>query len=514
MDLRSATIRLAAANAELRPYLIQVIAKEFPTEEALHTYLEEHPAADPKNHWVKGKKPEDQVEDDDDDGTFGNPEMKFKNFLGKLKGVGDAMKASLSKAPAKVKAFVSDPAVRKEAVSSMAADIKKSPAKVASAVFKSAKQELHEIQHAGKAIKKVLSKPPQTWTKEDYKAVYAASVYAASATVAAIGGGPLVAAGALGKGFAIHVGTKAMHRVLDHGFTHFELGEAALHALHHVLAADEDEKDQEHLMAQLTMAVGKVLEEGISDKDMEEILKEPEEPDFGKMPQPKAAPEKEKSATLRDQVIRLAHTNPGLRPHLLPILKEAFGGTHVPVRELPPTVQRALKDVGYGRRDIEVVAKSTVNLQSMGGDGYRSFTVVLNIETGESKTLYGSWGGPNPWSRPNPVDSDDREHTLPVNGAVIQGHEGGGRPVFATLYINPSNMAALLPAPVELSREEKKALNIIGGIKPGYRKDEFMRAGLGLYDTQNPYIVSLIKKGLVKLTGTGIQITVDGKNAR
>ena len=70
-NLTTEMIRLAHANPHLRPHLLPLIkeAREFDTDEALKKYLEEHPKADPSNHWVKkdegGGKAEDEPEGED-----------------------------------------------------------------------------------------------------------------------------------------------------------------------------------------------------------------------------------------------------------------------------------------------------------------------------------------------------------------------------------------------------------------------------------------------------------------
>lgn len=218
--------------------------------------------------------------------------------------------------------------------------------------------------------------------------------------------------------------------------------------------------------------------------------------------------------SLRSNLIRLAHTNPTLRPHLLQILTSAdkTAGTYVPVRELPVSVQRALKDIGYGRRDIEIMTATTFTFQSFADDGRRDFTTILNMETGQHKTTKGSYGGVG-LGAPNPTDSDDRKHPIPSNAAIIQGSEGHG-PTFAMIKVHPDNMATLIPAKVELSHEEDLVVAIITDLKPGYRAESFDRFNLGLYRADNPIVKGLVDKGLVKVTGTGIQITTAGKNAR
>lgn len=329
MSLRSDTIRLAYERPALRAALLPIIAKEFPTPEALKDYLADHPNADPKNHTVakpgggKGEgedeEPEKKEKPEKGDEGGGGVSAKLKSFLGKVKGVPKATAEAVSKAPKQVQKFVADPEARKSAVSTLGKAIQESPKKIVSKLHESAKKELKELKHATHAARKALRKPPEKWTKEDWKAVYAAGVYVAGAAVAAAGGGPLMAVAMVGKSFAMHVGIKAMHEVLDNGFLHFEAGETVLHALHFASEDEGGDEDEEALITSLVVAVARVLEEGISDEDMESILKGTEEPDFEDFGQPKASEDKE--ASLREATIRLAHARPDLRPHLLPLLR-------------------------------------------------------------------------------------------------------------------------------------------------------------------------------------------------
>ena len=186
---------------------------------------------------------------------------------------------------------------------------------------------------------------------------------------------------------------------------------------------------------------------------------------------------------------------------------------HVSVREMPPSVQRALKEVGYHKSDIAVEVASEYTIFYPAGEGRRAFCAVVNLETGQSKVLYGSWGGANPYEKPSAVDADDTHRPLPPTAVVINGVEGGT--VYATIRVSPSLMPALLPPSTEVTDQEKAALNVIGGIISSYRKQEFQERKLGLYGPTNPLILSLAKKGLVKILGSGgIQITTSGKNVR
>jgi len=65
-----------------------------------------------------------------------------------------------------------------------------------------------------------------------------------------------------------------------------------------------------------------------------------------------------------------------------------------------------------------------------------------------------------------------------------------------------------------LNRVQQKAVDIIGGIKGGYRREYFEKHRLGEYGPNNPLIQGLAKMGLIKVMRNGIQITTKGKNVR
>ena len=188
---------------------------------------------------------------------------------------------------------------------------------------------------------------------------------------------------------------------------------------------------------------------------------------------------------------------------------------HIAVRDLPQELQKALTQVGYHGRDIEVIASDTYSMFGAGSKGRKEFTMAVNLKTGKTQLEEGSWGGENPFVH-NPVDSDSQSRKLPPDFAVIKGSRGGG-PTWARILVHPGNLASLLPSGEEdkLPKEELAALAIIDGIKGGnYRRDEFARySELGEYGPNNPHIKSLLGKGLVKISSNGgITITTKGKN--
>lgn len=186
---------------------------------------------------------------------------------------------------------------------------------------------------------------------------------------------------------------------------------------------------------------------------------------------------------------------------------------HMMVRDLPEGIKRVLKEVGYGTKDIEVEPRATYSPSAMSGAGLKAFVGVVDLGTDRYKIEWGSWGGPN-ISEQRQVDLDTSVYPMPYNGAVVKGHRGGGHPVHAHVEIHPENLQKLLPSgpTEELSEAEKTALLVIKSYKAGSRRDGFSRNDLGKYNEQNPVIRRLAQAGLVKVTGTGIQITMAGKN--
>lgn len=90
-------------------------------------------------------------------------------------------------------------------------------------------------------------------------------------------------------------------------------------------------------------------------------------------------------ATLRSRLIRLAHTEPSLRPHLLPILTASLGGT-VTIHELKTPRLGVLIDVEIeydeesrpsldypGEYDIKMVSWGTGELADENYDPVRKF---------------------------------------------------------------------------------------------------------------------------------------------
>lgn len=212
-----------------------------------------------------------------------------------------------------------------------------------------------------------------------------------------------------------------------------------------------------------------------------------------------AANEKNESAGL-GVLSRLRH----MRSSLLE------SGDHIAtMAELPDTIRAVLKKLGYHRREIRVVPVDSIRLRSMGGDGYRSFAAIVDVATGKHDIQYGSWGGPNPWSKSNPVDMDDKPYRIPTNGAVILGHEGGGRAVTATIHVPPEMLSGLLPIKHDLSNPQRELLKVC--VRLGFVPSARGIAQAGASSSDMDYLVGAGYMSVDK--GGTIRLTTKGKNA-
>ena len=119
---------------------------------------------------------------------------------------------------------------------------------------------------------------------------------------------------------------------------------------------------------------------------------------------------------------------------------------YAPVDTLPDSIRKALQSVRYGRRDISIEATERTSLSEAGSAGQKAFVILVNLDSGQTKTTWGSWGGPNMFNPRNPVDLDTREYPIPDNGAVIQGSVGNS--TYARVLISPSTIAPYSRRPI------------------------------------------------------------------
>lgn len=179
------------------------------------------------------------------------------------------------------------------------------------------------------------------------------------------------------------------------------------------------------------------------------------------------------------------------------------------VRELPDSLQRALRAVEYNKRDVEVRIQDEVSLVCSGSEGRRAFAVIVNLATGENEILWGSWGGANMFNPENRVDVDDRMARLGTNAAVVKGSTGyHGN--WATIYIGQANVLPMLPSGEQLPLKQRQILYCHSGIKAGpYRVEELRSIG-----ATSAEVDALVASAHLKRSSSGAtQITALGKNA-
>ena len=186
---------------------------------------------------------------------------------------------------------------------------------------------------------------------------------------------------------------------------------------------------------------------------------------------------------------------------------------HVSVRELPRSIQDALRAVGYHRQDVGIEASERVHATSCGWGGRRAYFAIVNLETGERNISQGSWGGPNPYESPAVDQIHQPPVEIPPNGAAIKGYEssGPGYPCTATIYVRPETLAPMLPPAEEITAEELGCLYCYSAIRPGAYRTEY----LARYRVRPETIDDLVRRGyLERNRGGATKITTKGKNTR
>jgi len=179
---------------------------------------------------------------------------------------------------------------------------------------------------------------------------------------------------------------------------------------------------------------------------------------------------------------------------------------HVPVKELPDSLRSALKRVKYGSRDIGVVAQDKVEPNPYAAEGQKGFVLVIDIASGRSRDLEGSWGGASPNS-PSEIDFANRPVPIPEGGAVIIGVQGYPQ-TMATIYVHPRTIAAMLPPAAETTEREQTILRTIRSLNSAGRKEVFGREKVTPAE-----IDALVARGLLSKTKAGaVSITTAGKN--
>lgn len=157
--------------------------------------------------------------------------------------------------------------------------------------------------------------------------------------------------------------------------------------------------------------------------------------------------------SLRSDLIKLAHSDKTLRPHLLPMLKQAKDFSIMSVNDdFPETLAKALRAVGETRDSIGVSKESEVGVSPHWGDIPRGdFAVLVDLATGQTKRT-------DIPTKPFPADKDTRrkqllwtrkqpEQKLPIPSGWVGIRGGpskpGGTDVATSVYAPPAEYEKL-----------------------------------------------------------------------
>ena len=172
----------------------------------------------------------------------------------------------------------------------------------------------------------------------------------------------------------------------------------------------------------------------------------------------------------------------------------------------PSQVPAHLKG-GYTGRKFKVQVCETMTIPAdagVWGGGSRETYHVMRLATGESAAAVNHNAAP--WSGRSDRTVDLKDGFVVVEHSIFCGKDMG-----LTFYVHPDNAAKLLPAPTaEVSANAYQVLNIICGIKSGYREDEYRREGLTREQVETAKS-ELRNAGLIDVRGAA---TVAGRNAR
>lgn len=179
---------------------------------------------------------------------------------------------------------------------------------------------------------------------------------------------------------------------------------------------------------------------------------------------------------------------------------------HVDTPEVRAIVSRAFPEYNGKRFRVEIF-QGPMRLDSYWSGGSRDYWTAVRLNDGATATVPENG---TPW---NPTL--EQVEQLPENTALVQYHAGNFE--YVTVYVRPESINHLmLPAPVELSRDEKIVLSATrcfkssyAGIK-NYRFSEANQStGISL-EAWDAAKASLIGKGLLNKAGA---ITDQGRNA-
>lgn len=184
---------------------------------------------------------------------------------------------------------------------------------------------------------------------------------------------------------------------------------------------------------------------------------------------------------------------------------------HIEMSKLPPCVINAAASEGHRKADIKAVGRDSVSPQYIANNGSRGVCILLNLKNGNSTKTYGSWGGPNMFSR-GPVDSAPGLLPIPEDYVVLKGSTGNLN--LLTLYARPEFLAQFEEdEKQELTERESTVLWAHKNCNSKGRKEHYYDRGLTAAQLELAKS-GLESKGLIKIAKNGAsKLTTAGRNA-
>lgn len=186
-------------------------------------------------------------------------------------------------------------------------------------------------------------------------------------------------------------------------------------------------------------------------------------------------------------------------------------GHYVILSTLPKSLQLALEEAGYHRKDIEVRVQEEFEPRPPSAHGRRGFVAACRLDdTNKFEITWGSYGGSNMFTQT--VDDFQGSAPIPPEVAFISGmgNAGAGYPAYASIYVNPKSMdPSLLPVAASVTEKEAKILAIFKSLKSSYRQGYLDRA-----KATSEEVTSLVERGFLSRNKAGAtSITTTGRNA-
>lgn len=162
---------------------------------------------------------------------------------------------------------------------------------------------------------------------------------------------------------------------------------------------------------------------------------------------------------------------------------------------------------GYTGKKFVAIPCENMRIPSDAGlwsEGSRETYTYIRLDDG--KTVEAVNHNASPWNKTR----GEVEVDMKAGYAVVVHKIFCGKDMGLTFYVHPSDIAAMLPAPISVSENAKRVLNVIASYKSSYRNEEYQRIGL------SPEVVGMAKEELFLkylITAKG-SITISGRNVR